>query len=132
LYSVDQEKPEGIYQLKANYIGYNSEEITFEVLSIPNESPQTLQKIPTWIKNSAGWWSEDRIGENDFVEGIRYLIEEDIIKIQPVERTGIGEGRNIPDWVKTTTGWWANDLVPEDDFIRGMQYLIQEGIISFN
>jgi len=132
LYSIDQEKPEGIYQLKANYIGYNSEEITFEVLSIQNDPPQTLQKIPTWIKNTAGWWSEDRIGENDFVEGIRYLIEEDIIKIQEVKRISVGEGRNIPDWVKTTTGWWANDLVPEDDFIRGMQYLIQEGIISFN
>jgi len=66
------------------------------------------------------------------VEGIRYLIEEDIIKIQEVKRISVGEGRNIPDWVKTTTGWWANDLVPEDDFIRGMQYLIQEGIISFN
>jgi len=132
LYPIDQETQEGIYHLKANYIGYNSEEITFEVLSIQNESPQTSQKIPTWIKNTAGWWSEDRIGNNDFVEGIQYLIEEDIIKIQPVERTGTGEGRNIPDWVKITTGWWANDLIPEDDFIRGMQYLIQEGIISFN
>jgi len=132
LYTIDQEKQEGVYHLKANYIGYSSEEITFEVLSIQNESSQTLQKIPTWIKNTAGWWAEDRIGENDFVEGIRYLIEEDIIKIQEVKRTGIGEGRNIPDWIKITTGWWANDLVPEDDFIRGMQYLIQEGIISFN
>ena len=132
-YAIDQENLEGVYKLKANYMGYNSEEVTFDVISNQKESSETLQKIPTWIKNSAGWWSENKIGDNDFVEGMKYLIEEDIIKIEPVQRIeGIGEGRNIPDWVKTTTGWWANDLVPEDDFIRGMQYIIQEGIMTFN
>lgn len=131
IYSLEQEEL-GLYQLKANYIGYNSEEITFEVLALEDESPQTIQKIPTWIKNNARWWSEGKIVDNDFVEGIRFLIEQDIIKIESVKTTGTGEGRTIPDWIKTSAGWWANDLVPEDDFIRGMQYMIQEGIISFN
>ena len=129
LYPIDQEKPEGFYQLKANYIGYNSEEITFEVLSKPNESPQTLQKIPTWIKNTAKWWSLGKIGNNDFVEGMRYLINEEIIKIQPEKRDEIHFGRQIPDWIKTTAGWWADGLVSEDEFIEGIQYLIRNDII---
>jgi len=132
VYPVDMNSLEGKYLLKAKYLSYTSKEITFEVLANQDQSYNSSQKIPTWIKNNAKWWSENKIGDNDFVEGIKYLIKEEIIKIEPVQKTGTESGRMIPDWIKTTTGWWANDLVPEDDFIRGMQYLVQAGIISFN
>jgi len=38
-------------------------------------------KIPTWIKNNAGWWADDSIDDNSFVQGIQYLIKEGIMKI---------------------------------------------------
>ena len=38
--------------------------------------------IPNWIKNNAKWWSEGQIGDSDFVSGIKYLIENDIMKIE--------------------------------------------------
>jgi len=37
--------------------------------------------VPSWIKNNAKWWSEDLIGETDFINGIQYLIEKRIIGI---------------------------------------------------
>ncbi len=37
--------------------------------------------IPEWIKNNAGWWSENKISDNDFVQGIQYLIKTGIIVI---------------------------------------------------
>ena len=37
--------------------------------------------IPTWIKNNAKWWSEGQIGDSDFISGIKYLIENNILLI---------------------------------------------------
>ena len=47
---------------------------------IPNSSAQDAQ-IPDWIKNVAGWWAIDDISENEFLTGIEYLINNNIIKI---------------------------------------------------
>ena len=38
-------------------------------------------EIPAWIKNNAGWWADDLIGDSDFVSGIQYLITEGIISV---------------------------------------------------
>jgi len=127
-FMIHEWTPIGIYRFNASYIGYDSDELTFEILEQTFTEP-SANKIPRWIKTTAKWWSMSKISDNDFVEGIKYLIEEEIIKIQPAKQEEIGYGRQIPEWIKTTAGWWAEGLVPEDDFIKGMQYLIQNGII---
>ena len=38
-------------------------------------------KIPDWIKNNAGWWSQGLIGDSDFVSGIQYLITNGIMQV---------------------------------------------------
>ena len=38
--------------------------------------------IPAWIKNNAGWWASDNISDSDFLYGIKYLVESNIIKFQ--------------------------------------------------
>ena len=38
--------------------------------------------IPEWIKNNAGWWANDNISDSDFLSGIKYLVEYNIIKFQ--------------------------------------------------
>src|SRR3989337_2531102 len=38
-------------------------------------------EIPAWIKNNAGWWADDLIGDSDFVSGIQYLITEGIMSV---------------------------------------------------
>ena len=39
------------------------------------------QSIPPWIKNTAGWWGNNSISENEFLHAIQYLIENQIIEI---------------------------------------------------
>jgi len=39
------------------------------------------QEIPSWIKNNAGWWADGLISDEDFVSGIKYLVEQGIIKV---------------------------------------------------
>jgi len=40
---------------------------------------QTPQKIPDWIKQNAKWWSEGKITDGEYLEAIRYLINQKII-----------------------------------------------------
>jgi len=37
--------------------------------------------LPDWIKNTAGWWADDVISEEEFVSSIKYLITNQIIQI---------------------------------------------------
>jgi hypothetical protein len=42
-------------------------------------SPANL--VPDWVKNNAGWWATDQIEGTDFINGIEYLINKQIIFI---------------------------------------------------
>jgi hypothetical protein len=86
--------------------------------------------IPSWIKNNAKWWSQGTIGDNDFVQGIQFLINQNIIKIPP-STPGSATGSNvIPDWIKKNAGWWADGVITDKDFVQGIQYMITNGIIK--
>ena len=37
--------------------------------------------IPSWIKNNAAWWAEDTIDDETFLQGIEYLVENNIINV---------------------------------------------------
>ena len=39
--------------------------------------------IPPWIKNNAGWWADDNISDSDFLYGIKFLVETNVIQFQP-------------------------------------------------
>jgi len=37
--------------------------------------------IPSWIKNTAGWWANDQIDDDTFVNAITYLIQQGLIQV---------------------------------------------------
>jgi len=84
--------------------------------------------IPAWVKNVAGFWNDGSINDASFLEGISYLIQNNII-IVPTTEAGSGGG-TVPDWVKNTAGWWANDEIDDDTFVNAITYLIQQGLIQ--
>ncbi|WP_445082579.1 tetratricopeptide repeat protein, partial [Candidatus Nitrosotalea sp. TS] len=96
--------------------------------AIPVPTNQTMQ-IPGWIKNNAKWWSEGVVNDNDFVQGVQYLIKQKIINIPPQTQTA-SSATQIPAWVKSTAGWWGNGQVSDDDFVKGIEYLVRIGIIK--
>ena len=85
-------------------------------------------RIPDWVKNNAGWWSDGLISDNDFVLGIQYLIQQSIIIVPETGQTQ-DQSRQIPDWVKNNAGWWSDGLIGENDFVNGIQWLISNGIL---
>jgi hypothetical protein len=90
---------------------------------------ETEVEIPSWVKNNAGWWADNLIGDSDFVSGIQYLITEGIMTIPPTQ-SGSSTSQEIPTWIKNNAGWWANNLITDTDFVSGIQYLITNGIMS--
>jgi len=83
--------------------------------------------IPSWIKDVAAFWCENKIDDASFVEGIQYLIDNDIIVISGTT-TGTGS-QEIPSWIKNNACWWSQGLISDSDFAQGLQYLVREGII---
>lgn len=41
--------------------------------------------IPSWVKSVAGYWSEDRINDEEYIEGLEFLINSNIIKINSTQ-----------------------------------------------
>jgi len=85
--------------------------------------------IPDWIKFNSGWWAEGKIGDNDFVRGIEFMIQEDIIKISPTVAIE-NEQTSIPQWIRNNASWWSDGKIDDKSFVQGIQFLIQNGIIK--
>ena len=49
----------------------------------------SLEPIPDWIKNNAGWWAEGKINDPSFISGIEWLITNGIITVSATEEEGI-------------------------------------------
>ena len=86
------------------------------------------QSVPDWVKNTAGWWADGQIDDQVFVNGIQFLIKEDIIQVSNT----ISNNKNselIPQWIKNTAGWWATNQISEGEFLNAIEFLIKTGII---
>jgi hypothetical protein len=94
-----------------------------------NPSPDP-KLIPEWIKSNASWWADGLIDDDSFVQGIQYLVKEEIINIPKLPYPSSWMDDSVPQWVKNNASWWADDLIPEDDFIKGIKYLVEKGVIQ--
>ena len=104
---------------------------------VPNSSAQDAQ-IPSWIQNVAGWWASGDISETEFLTGIEYLINNNIILLDHVpcnyaiESQTISPSKSVPDWIKNNANWWSENLIDDIDFFNGLQYLIEHKIIKID
>lgn len=104
------------------------------VLTIPTSLAQDA--VPSWIKNNAKWWAEDKIDDFTFAQGIGFLIKNKIIQISNLPTTPDGEiiiekDIVIPSWIKNNAGWWADDNISDSDFLYGIKFLVENNIIQF-
>jgi len=74
--------------------------------------------IPAWIKNNAGWWATDQIDDSSFLQGIQYLIQEEIMVIPPTETSESMGSQAVPAWIKNNAGWWATDQIDDSAFCK--------------
>ncbi len=136
--TLNEKFSDGKYILKAQYGNskVTVEKISFVVNSndeIPIESDSDSNAIiPDWIKSNARWWADGIIDDASFVQGIKFLIEEDVLKI-PSNTQGSSSGSDeIPSWIKNNAEWWADGIIDDASFVQGIQFMIKEGIMKIS
>jgi len=89
---------------------------------------KSIEQVPVWIKNNAGWWANGDIDDDSFIQGIQFLIKENILEVD--SSAASEQSDKIPVWVKNNAGWWADGQITESDFLSGINHLVKSGIIS--
>ena len=101
---------------------------TLKISGFDKGLPPELPKIPQWIKTNADWWVTNQISDSEFLEGIDFLFEKQIVSVP--ERDVISESQwNIPSWVKSSAGWWNEEKISDDDFLNIIENLVKRKII---
>ena len=118
--------------IRLRYLTLSVLAVLIVVSTVPLVSSDVLRgefAVPNWVKNTAGWWASDQIPDSAFLQGIQFLIKEEIIivKISAVDSEVVEE---VPGWVKNTAGWWAEDKIHDVTFVAAIKYLISQGIIT--
>lgn len=85
------------------------------------------EEIPTWLKSNAKWWGKYQISDREFVDGLQYLIQNNIITVSESNESFHHE--EIPTWVRNNARWWANDQISNEEFVRGIQFMVDSNII---
>ena len=101
---------------------------TWEISGFEQGLPPDMPKIPMWVKQNGSWWSTGEIIDSEFLEGIKFLIDKQIIEIPLLESSSQSEWK-IPGWTKTIVGWWNEEQISDDEFLFIMKNLIEREII---
>ena len=67
-----------VFQIRSSIVLILSFSLIGSGILVPNSSAQDAQ-IPGWVKNIAEWWTSGDISETEFLTGIEYLINNNII-----------------------------------------------------
>src|SRR3989475_2091443 len=95
------------------------------IVSLSINASAEQYSIPSWIKDTAKLWGDDKIGDSNFKQGLQWLIENKIMTIPEGKAYSGSNNQQIPIWVRNDAKWWADDQIGDSDFVQGMQYLIQ-------
>jgi len=86
--------------------------------------------IPDWIKTYAELWATGDISDSEFITGLDFMLEHNIIVIPNLQYSEQNFVSNIPNWIRNNADWWANDLISQQEFVNSLEYLIEEQIIE--
>ncbi len=109
------------------FVVYPGEQKIIEILT---SEKTRYDEIPSWVKANAGWWADGSIDDSSFVEGMQFLIREQIVLVPETTSNFSQDYDEIPSWVKANAGWWADGSIDDSSFVEGMQFLIREGLIK--
>jgi len=124
---------DGKFIVKAQYGNTNTtiKIISFVISSNNDATISQDNEIPTWLKTTVGYWADGVSSDGEFVNAIKFLIEDGIIQIPPTTQ-GTGNTDQIPSWLKTTVGYWADGVSSDGEFINTIKFLIENGLMTIS
>ena len=64
----------------------------------PELQPKDIKsKVPPWVRNNAGWYAEGLITEEDFVVGLKWMINNGVIQIDSIGDSKMIDGKHRAD-----------------------------------
>jgi hypothetical protein len=116
----------GIVYLNFQNLGNNKlAKSSIPIIIDPITNENNIVPIPSWIRNNAGWWADGQIDDETFIQGLEYLIKNDIIVIPKTQQDDSGV-KEIPSWIRNNAGWWVDGQIDDETFIQGLEYLLQK------
>ena len=96
------------------------------------DTSQSDQQVPAWIKNTAGWWADDKISEIEFVNGLQYLIKVGIMVIPQVENMESSTMKisDYPGWLINNSSWQAAKKFTNSPFDNFDTKYVKEKVIE--
>jgi len=76
-------------------------------------------EIPSWVKNSAGWWADDAIDDQSFAQGIDFLMKEGLLKTSTIPD-------EFPSHLKTDSKNWADDVISDKEYLLILENWIED------
>lgn len=86
------------------------------------------ESLPYWIKNTAKLWHEGKISEDEFINCIKYLVENNIIPIKFLTYDKMPA--TIPPQLKDIAYFWSTGQVSDKEFISTIRFLVKTGVIE--
>jgi DNA-binding beta-propeller fold protein YncE len=88
--------------------------------------------FPTWVKNTAGWWSEGALDKKDFTTSIRYLVNHGLIRAPLLtgSDSSIESMQKVPNWIKALAKMWYADQIDDKTFALSVKYLLSNGFMK--
>lgn len=85
------------------------------------KADDTTPAIPQWIKSFAKWWAEDKIPDNDFMNGTLWLVENSALP----ESDTLGEPKNQLDMAeaKKIALDWSENKTSDSQFFYALEFL---------
>lgn len=90
--------------------------------------PPELPTVPVWVKQNADWWATQQIPDSEFLEGIDFLFEKQILSVPTREVVSESQWK-IPQWVQIPAGWWYEEKITDEQFLNIIENLVQREII---
>ena len=124
---------DGKFIVKAQYGNSNTtvKIMSFVISSNNNDTTSQDNEIPSWLKTTVGYWADGVSSDGEFINAIKFLIEDGIIQI-PATTQGTGNTDQIPSWLKITVGYWADGVSSDGEFVNAIKFLIENGLMTIS
>lgn len=82
---------------------------------------------PSWVRDTAMWWSVGVSNNTDFAQGIRFMIRQGLVEAPLATEINAVK---IPEWLKSNAKWWYSGEIDDRTFAMSIQYLLESGIVK--
>lgn len=94
------------------------------------EASDITHLVPQWIKHDALWWSQGTISDDDFINCMKWLVENRILPVNYFVKEL--DSQSVPNSVKKIAYAWSQNEISDSDFLGGVEYMIRNGIMKLN